>query len=148
LIVYDEPPVRMLITEVVEGFAYVAIKAADATSGLKVLQSNVRIKGRSGVALTVSTMAHATSHGFVRDRIARSSTKTSACRVGHLSLRIPRRAWLMRGHWSRREFNDNWAGDGEIERVLRAAQARRPTLAASTRYASGLRKYLITRYRS
>jgi PAS domain S-box-containing protein len=43
LIVDDEPTVRMLITEVLEGLGYAAIEAADATSGLKVLQSNVRI---------------------------------------------------------------------------------------------------------
>jgi DNA-binding NtrC family response regulator len=39
----DEPTVRMLITEVLEGLGYAAIEAADATSGLKVLQSNLRI---------------------------------------------------------------------------------------------------------
>ena len=39
----DEPTVRMLITEVLEGLGYAAIEAADANSGLKVLQSNVRI---------------------------------------------------------------------------------------------------------
>jgi PAS domain S-box-containing protein len=43
LIVDDEPTVRMLITEVLEGLGYAAIEAADATSALKVLQSNVRI---------------------------------------------------------------------------------------------------------
>jgi PAS domain S-box-containing protein len=43
LIVDDEPTVRMLITEVLEGLGYAAIEAADANSGLKVLQSNVRI---------------------------------------------------------------------------------------------------------
>ena len=43
LIVDDEPTVRMLITEVLEGLGYAAIEAADAISGLKVLQSNVRI---------------------------------------------------------------------------------------------------------
>jgi signal transduction histidine kinase/CheY-like chemotaxis protein len=43
LIVDDEPTVRMLITEVLEGLGYAAIEAADAASGLKVLQSNVRI---------------------------------------------------------------------------------------------------------
>jgi CheY-like chemotaxis protein len=43
LIVDDEPAVRMLITEVLEGLGYAAIEAADANSGLKVLQSNVRI---------------------------------------------------------------------------------------------------------
>jgi PAS domain S-box-containing protein len=43
LIVDDDPTVRMLITEVLEGLGYAAIEAADATSGLKVLQSNVRI---------------------------------------------------------------------------------------------------------
>jgi CheY-like chemotaxis protein len=43
LIVDDEPTVRMLITEVLEGLGYAAIEAADARSGLRVLQSNVRI---------------------------------------------------------------------------------------------------------
>jgi PAS domain S-box-containing protein len=43
LIVDDEPTVRMLITEVLEGLGYAAIEAADANSALKVLQSNVRI---------------------------------------------------------------------------------------------------------
>jgi PAS domain S-box-containing protein len=43
LIVDDEPTVRILITEVLEGLGYAAIEAADATSALKVLQSNVRI---------------------------------------------------------------------------------------------------------
>jgi CheY-like chemotaxis protein len=38
-----KPTVRMLITEVLEGLGYAAIEAADATSALKVLQSNVRI---------------------------------------------------------------------------------------------------------
>jgi CheY-like chemotaxis protein len=43
LIVDDEPTVRMLITEVLEALGCAAIEAADATSGLKVLQSNLRI---------------------------------------------------------------------------------------------------------
>jgi CheY-like chemotaxis protein len=43
LIVDDEPTVRMLVTEVLEGLGYAAIEVADAASGLKVLQSNVRI---------------------------------------------------------------------------------------------------------
>jgi PAS domain S-box-containing protein len=43
LIVDDEPTVRMLITEVLEGLGYSAIEAADGASGLKVLQSNVHI---------------------------------------------------------------------------------------------------------
>jgi PAS domain S-box-containing protein len=43
LVVDDEPAVRTLITEVLEGLGYAAIEVADATSGLKVLQSNVRI---------------------------------------------------------------------------------------------------------
>jgi CheY-like chemotaxis protein len=43
LIVDDEPTVRMLIAEVLEGLGYGVIEVADATSGLKVLQSNVRI---------------------------------------------------------------------------------------------------------
>jgi PAS domain S-box-containing protein len=43
LIVDDEPSVRMLITDVLEELGYAAIEAADTTSGLKVLQSDVRI---------------------------------------------------------------------------------------------------------
>jgi PAS domain S-box-containing protein len=43
LLVDDEPSVRMLITEVLEELGYAAIEAADSASGLKVLQSDVRI---------------------------------------------------------------------------------------------------------
>jgi len=43
LVVDDEPTVRMLVTEVLEDLGYTAIEAADAVSGLKVLQSDVRI---------------------------------------------------------------------------------------------------------
>jgi PAS domain S-box-containing protein len=43
LIVDDEPTVRMLITEVLAEAGYVPIEAIDGASGLKVLQSNVRI---------------------------------------------------------------------------------------------------------
>ncbi|MBP2492576.1 MULTISPECIES: PAS domain S-box protein [Methylobacterium] len=43
LVVDDEPTVRMLVTEVLEDLGYTAIEAADAASGLKVLQSDVRM---------------------------------------------------------------------------------------------------------
>ncbi|MEA1834785.1 PAS domain S-box protein [Methylobacterium durans] len=43
LVVDDEPTVRMLVTEVLEELGYTAIEAADSASGLKVLQSDVRI---------------------------------------------------------------------------------------------------------
>ncbi|MFJ7441611.1 PAS domain S-box protein [Methylorubrum thiocyanatum] len=43
LIVDDEPSVRMLVTEVLEDLGYTAIEAPDASAGLKVLQSDVRI---------------------------------------------------------------------------------------------------------
>ena len=43
LVVDDEPTVRMLVTEVLEELGYAAIEAADSPSGLKVLQSDVRI---------------------------------------------------------------------------------------------------------
>ncbi len=43
LVVDDEPTVRMLVTEVLEESGYAAIEAADGESGLKVLQSDVRI---------------------------------------------------------------------------------------------------------
>ena len=43
LVVDDEPTVRMLVAEVLEELGYAAIEAADGTSGLKVLQSDVCI---------------------------------------------------------------------------------------------------------
>ena len=43
LVVDDEPTVRMLVVEVLEDLGYAAIEAADGASGLKVLQSDVRI---------------------------------------------------------------------------------------------------------
>jgi CheY-like chemotaxis protein len=43
LVVDDEPSVRMLVTEVLEELGYAAVEAADGVSGLKVLQSDVRI---------------------------------------------------------------------------------------------------------
>jgi len=42
-VVDDEPTVRMLVTEVLEELGYAAIEAADGASGLKLLQSDVRI---------------------------------------------------------------------------------------------------------
>ena len=43
LVVDDEPTVRMLVTEVLEDLGYAAIEAADGASGLRVLQSDVRV---------------------------------------------------------------------------------------------------------
>jgi PAS domain S-box-containing protein len=43
LVVDDEPTIRMLVLEVLEGLGYAAIEAADGASGLKVLQSEARI---------------------------------------------------------------------------------------------------------
>ncbi|GJE28506.1 PAS domain-containing protein [Methylobacterium organophilum] len=43
LVIDDEPTVRMLVTEVLEDLGYTAIEAADGPSGLKVLQSDLRI---------------------------------------------------------------------------------------------------------
>ena len=43
LVVDDEPTVRMLVAEVLEGLGYLAIEAADGAAGLKVLQSDIRI---------------------------------------------------------------------------------------------------------
>ncbi|MCJ2061741.1 PAS domain-containing protein [Methylobacterium sp. J-088] len=43
LIVDDEPTVRMLITDILEDLGYAAIEAGDSATGLKVLQSDVRI---------------------------------------------------------------------------------------------------------
>ncbi len=43
LIVDDEPSVRMLVSEVLEDLGYTAIEAADGPTGLKIMQSDVRI---------------------------------------------------------------------------------------------------------
>ncbi|HWK67632.1 MAG TPA: PAS domain S-box protein [Rhizobiaceae bacterium] len=43
LVIDDEPTVRMLIVEVLEEAGYVALEAEDGPSGLKILQSDVRI---------------------------------------------------------------------------------------------------------
>ena len=43
LVVEDEATVRMLITETLEELGYAAIEAVDGPSGLRILQSNVRI---------------------------------------------------------------------------------------------------------
>ena len=43
LVVDDEPSVRMLITDVLEELGYTVIDAADSVTGLKLLQSNIRI---------------------------------------------------------------------------------------------------------
>ncbi len=43
LIVDDEPTVRMLVTDILEDLGYAAIEAGDSATGLKVLQSDVRI---------------------------------------------------------------------------------------------------------
>jgi PAS domain S-box-containing protein len=43
LVVDDEATVRMLVTEVLEDLGYAAVEAADGTSGLKVLQSDLRV---------------------------------------------------------------------------------------------------------
>ena len=43
LIVDDEATVRMLVTEVLEDLGYAAVEAADGASGLKVLESDLRI---------------------------------------------------------------------------------------------------------
>ncbi|WP_353466589.1 PAS domain-containing protein [Sphingomonas faeni] len=43
LVVDDEPTVRMLVMEVLEELGYAAIEAADGASGLKLLQSDIRI---------------------------------------------------------------------------------------------------------
>ena len=43
LVVDDEPTVRMLVTDVLEELGYAAIEAGDSISGLKILQSDVRI---------------------------------------------------------------------------------------------------------
>jgi len=43
LVVDDEPTVRMLVTEVLEDLGYTAIEAADGTTGLRILQSDVHL---------------------------------------------------------------------------------------------------------
>ncbi|MCB4859419.1 PAS domain S-box protein [Sphingobium sp. PNB] len=43
LVIDDEPTVRMLIIEVLEEAGYVALEAEDGPSGLKILQSDVRV---------------------------------------------------------------------------------------------------------
>jgi CheY-like chemotaxis protein len=43
LVIDDEPTVRMLVTEVLSEMGYSAIEAGDATTGLKVLQSDARV---------------------------------------------------------------------------------------------------------
>ena len=43
LVVDDEPTIRMLVTEVLKDLGYTTIEAADGPSGLRVLQSDVRI---------------------------------------------------------------------------------------------------------
>ena len=43
LVVDDEPTVRMLITDILEDLGYAAVEAGDSATGLKVLQSDVRI---------------------------------------------------------------------------------------------------------
>jgi CheY-like chemotaxis protein len=43
LVVDDEPSVRMLVGDVLEGLGYAAIEAADSISGLSVLQSEIRV---------------------------------------------------------------------------------------------------------
>src|SRR3546814_7997897 len=43
LVIDDEPTVRMLIVEVLEEAGYVALEAEDGPSGLKIIQSDVRV---------------------------------------------------------------------------------------------------------
>ena len=43
LIVDDEPTVRMLVTDILADLGYTAIEAGDSATGLKLLQSDVRI---------------------------------------------------------------------------------------------------------
>ncbi|WP_409565159.1 PAS domain S-box protein [Methylobacterium sp. J-078] len=43
LVVDDEPTVRMLVTEVLEGLGYTAIEAGDGAAGLTILRSDARI---------------------------------------------------------------------------------------------------------
>jgi CheY-like chemotaxis protein len=43
LIIDDEPTVRMLVTDVLEGLGYGALEASDGNAGLKILDSEARI---------------------------------------------------------------------------------------------------------
>ncbi len=43
LVVDDEPTIRMLVAEVLDGLGYIALEAADGAAGLKILQSDARI---------------------------------------------------------------------------------------------------------
>jgi signal transduction histidine kinase/CheY-like chemotaxis protein len=43
LVVDDEPSVRMLVTEVLEELGYVSVEASDGPSGLRMLQSDMRV---------------------------------------------------------------------------------------------------------
>jgi PAS domain S-box-containing protein len=43
LVVDDEPTIRMLVTEVLEGLGYAAIEAEDGRAGLKILESPARV---------------------------------------------------------------------------------------------------------
>ena len=44
LVVDDEPSVRMLVADILSDLGYVAVEAADSVSGLRLLQSDVRIE--------------------------------------------------------------------------------------------------------
>lgn len=43
LVVDDEPTVRMLVTDILEGLGYAALEAGDGASGLKILESDKRV---------------------------------------------------------------------------------------------------------
>jgi CheY-like chemotaxis protein len=43
LVVDDEPSVRMLVTEVLEELGYISVEASDGPSGLRMLQSDMRV---------------------------------------------------------------------------------------------------------
>jgi PAS domain S-box-containing protein len=43
LVIDDEPTVRMLLTDILEGLGYTALEAGDGASGLKILESKARV---------------------------------------------------------------------------------------------------------
>ncbi|QNG45366.1 GAF domain-containing hybrid sensor histidine kinase/response regulator [Sphingobium yanoikuyae] len=43
LVIDDEPTVRMLVVEILEGLGYAALEAIDGAAGLKILESNTRV---------------------------------------------------------------------------------------------------------
>ena len=43
LVIDDEPTIRMLVTDILEGLGYAALEASDGKAGLKILESDARV---------------------------------------------------------------------------------------------------------